>query len=249
VPIPSTAPAPSSDYGYGYGNQPTVSPLTGSPSDPRAQSGAGDLAPMNQPQLNSYERSETSSRQDYDSNYAPAPPSYSAPNYLDPQPSAAPEPTETQPREPASKSYWQLQDADDSTAMIRTETQPRAAAEAPNFSAPRFAAPRDPVSLTPPSFTAAEPIRAPSNEPSPFESLDAVRSGVSRANFEAPPLPPARSYPPADANSASSRSTWQGTPAREVALVRNETAVRPVAVKPQAKAEPKRDSRWFTVQP
>ncbi|TWU47908.1 hypothetical protein [Rubripirellula reticaptiva] len=254
VPIPSTAPSLPSDYGYGNSNQPTVSPLTGSPSDPRPQSGAGDLAPIDQPRLDSYQRSETSSRQDYDSDYAPAPPSYSAPsysapNYLDPQPSAAPTPTETQPREAAPKSYWQLQDADDSTAMIRAETQPRATA-----TAPRFSAPRDPASLTLPSFTAAEPIRAPGNEPSPFESLDATRSGVSRANFEAPPLPPARSYPPADANSASSRSKWQGTPAREVALVRNETtrnenAVRPAAAAPKPKAEPKRDSRWFTVQP
>ncbi len=206
VPIPSTAPA---DGGYGVGaydanpgsyyGQTSTAPLTGSPAAPRTQSG-GDLAPLDQPRLEMYRPSEPAV-----------------------QPTLPP--VSTQPREAAPKSYWQLQDADNSTAMTRAEPS------------------RDPISLSVPSFTAAEPIRAPEFEPSPFAT-----PSKPATSFDAPPLPAARSYNPADANSASVRSTGSGTPVREAALVRQQPA-RPEPVRQQSAPEPQRDSRWFTVQP
>ncbi len=228
VPIPSTAPM--------------TSPLTGLPSAPRPQSGVGDSAPLQQPRLESF-RTETSSRLE------------DQPQYNDPSEPIAPEQTETKPREAAPKSFWQLQEADDSTAMIRRESQTQQPVSLPP--PPTSTRPRDPISLTAPSFTAAEPIHAPEvagaggYEPSPFENRDTENRGISRANFEAPPLPPAHQPSATDVNSASSRSSWSGTPAREVALVRGEMPLNqaPSRSKPQPKPQPARDARWFTVQP
>ncbi|TWU59777.1 hypothetical protein Poly51_00490 [Rubripirellula tenax] len=230
VPIPSTAPPADYSYGAGGYGATSPSPLTGSPSAPRPQAGNGDLVPLEQPRLDAYRQSTAEPTLAPEQFYRPATPDYT------PEPTSPP--VSTQPREAAPKSYWQLQDADNSTAMIRPNPRPEVA-------------PSDPISLSAPSFTAAEPIHAPEHEQSPFENRPTQSSGVSRANFDAPPLPPARNYSPADANSASSRSAWSGTPVREVALVRGETAAKPVApqLKPQPKPEPPRDSRWFTVQP
>ncbi len=247
VPIPSTAPQMTSPYaqqgfeqqgfsGANAGTQPMQSPLTGSPTQPRSQSN-GDMTPLEQPRLETYRAPEA--------NFAPPPttpqqaaPQQTAPSsdewynsdrYLAPPKTEPIQPTTPDPTpKPAPKSFWQLQDSDDSTAMIRPESTPR------------------PV-MTPPSFTAAEPIRALDPEPSPFELRDAAKASPATSNFQAPPLPPATTYDPFGNSRADVRPT-RPIPVREAALVREQS--KPVA--PPAPIEPspikptQRDARWFT---
>jgi hypothetical protein len=223
VPIPSIAPS-------------TASPLTGSPMQPRSQSGS-DLAPLDQPRLETYRAPQQPPAAGFNNNdlYNNGSPfnsdRYLAPPVTEPTPSTT-QPSTTQPstmqpstQDQPPKSYWQLQDADDSTAMIRPEPAPR------------------PV-MTPPSFTAAEPIRGLDSEPSPFELRDAAKASAT-SNFQAPPLPPASQYDPFGDSRAEVRRS-RSIPVREAALVRQQPAPAeqpaPVA---QPVAKPQRDSRWF----
>lgn len=212
VPIPTTAPPASSPYaqqgfsGATTGVAPTPSPLTGSPMQPRSQS-SGDLAPLDPPRLETYRAPETT----------PAPTGddwYNSDRYL-----APPTPTPTQDESP--KSYWQLQDADDSTAMIRPQPTPARV-------------------MTPPSFTAAEPIRALDGEPSPFEVRDAAKATPATPNFQAPPLPPASNYDPFG-NSRADAAPSRPISVREAGLVRKQPAPVAKPAKPTA-----RDARWFS---
>ncbi len=213
VPIPSIAPATPGYYGQG-GFAPNTSPLTGVPgsapstggpsySSPMAAPGSrGDLAPVDQPSLQGFTPSESSYRQE-ETNREPS-----------------------EPSQPSPKSFWELQDAEDSTAMIRIQPQPQAE-PAP-----------DPFSLRTPEFTGASPIRAPEDYISPFrkQTIEAPTAPVTGDKFEAPQLP-ARTIDPSDVTSVSTRIA---VPVREAALVRDRVQ-KPVPLK--------RDSTWYTIQP
>jgi hypothetical protein len=144
VPIPSTMP-PSPSAATGAPSFPSTVPLTGSPSSPRSQS---DQSPLDPPSLRGFQqqRSETSFRE--------SPPAYQSPaRSADP-----PAPSTT---EPAEESYWQLQDSDDSTAMISPSRRYGAVRNDFENRSPRQA----------PSFTGVRPIQAlEEDEPSPFEN-------------------------------------------------------------------------------
>lgn len=209
VPTPSLSPARNGQSGY----TPNTTPLSGAPSSPPSIIGSpatspmlvpnsqGDLAPVDQPTLNGVKPSESSYRE----------------NNLQSEPT----------QRPAPKSFWELQDANNSTAMIRTRPQPQA-----------HQARENPFSRRTPEFTGAAPIRAPEDYSSPFrrETIGTPAAPVTR-ELEAPPLPPAQQINPADVTSVSSRSSVS---VREAALVRERTH-RP--------AQPKRDSTWYTIQP
>ena len=147
VPIPSTI-APSSSSG-GYYDQghygPNTAPLTGAPNglpstQPYSAPAQSDATPLNQPEL----RNRPPASQN---GYTPEPPQ------LD----------NNGPAAPKVKSYWELQDADDSTAMIRTETN------------------RSP----------ATPIHAPDDYVSPLKRpSESTITPVLRQSLEVPPLPP-----------------------------------------------------------
>ena len=163
VPIPSTIPAtPGFGNGGAGGFVPNTAPLTGTPG---SQPPAGDQAPVDRPEI---------------LNRPPSNGSQSQP---------APNETDSEPNKP--KSYWELQNAEDSTAMIR------------NSNLNRYR---------------AEPITAPDEYDSPFRrQLESQTTPVNsrdlreRADFSAPPLP---------ANSKSSiepayDTNWISAPVRE----------------------------------
>jgi hypothetical protein len=162
----------------------------------------GDLAPVNQPSLNGFTPSESSYREE----------------------EIQREPGESSQSPP--KSFWELQNADDSTAMIRTNPQPQSQPAS------------NPFSLRTPEFTGASPIRAPEDYISPFrkQTIEAPTPSVTGDKFEAPQLP-ARPIDPSDMTSVSTRIA---VPVREAALVRSR-AQKPV--------QQKRDSTWYTIQP
>lgn len=231
VPIPATTAPQSSPFasqgfsGATGGAQPGVSPLSGSPTQPRSQSG-GDFSPLDQPRLETFRAAESSPNPSSDDWYNSDRFRATQPNDPAPTNSAPttppPPPTVTEPAgDSAPKSYWQLQDADDSTAMIRPEPTPARV-------------------MTPPSFTAAEPIRALDSEPSPFELRDAAKAVPATSNFQAPPLPPASNFDPFTGGRAGVTPS-RSIPVREAGLVRQQPA--PIA-KPAA--PPQRDARWFT---
>lgn len=215
VPIPSTATPPASygQSGYGQGGyqgQPNTAPLTGSPTSPRSQS---DLSPVDPPSLNGYQqRSETSFRD-------------SSPSYDPPARSAEPA---VEPN--AQKSFWELQNGEDSTAMISPSQ--RYGAVRPNFKEREFEARYLEArgKLKAPSFTGIRPIRAlDEDEPSPF------RRELSRPKtsptYDAPQLP-ARTAP------VGGYTTSARVPVREVAMTRRAYSVS----KPLAPV--KRDNTW-----
>jgi hypothetical protein len=184
---------------------PGSAPSTGAPSfsSPLAAPGSSsDLAPVDQPSLQGFTPSESSYREE--------------------EPNRQP----SEPSQPSPKSFWELQDAEDSTAMIRIDPQPQAEPSS------------DPFSLTTPEFTGASPIRAPEDYISPFrrQTIEAPTPPVTRDKFEAPQLP-ARTIDPADVTSVSTRIA---VPVREAALVRDRVK-KPV--------QRKRDSTWYTIQP
>jgi hypothetical protein len=134
-----------------------------------------------------------------------------------------PESTSEPPR-----SYWQLQNAEDSTALIRPP-------------APRT--PRDPVSLSSGSTegAVAKPIPAPDDYVSPFDNRPMRPSppaSIKGDTFAAPPLPE-RSYEASDATSVSHRAH---VPVREARLIR-EPVRRP---RPQPL---QRDTTWTAIGP
>jgi len=214
APIPSIAPATPGYYGQG-GFTPNTSPLSGapnlapsvlspSPTSPSAAPGSrGDLAPVDQPQLESFTPSENSYRQETDATGG-----------------ESSEPSESS--QPSTRSFWELQNPDDSTAMIRPNLQPQA----------------DPVSLSTHESTGASPIRAPEDYVSPFrkQTVETPTPPIRRDEFEAPPLP-ARTIGPDDVTSAPRRIA---VPVREAALVR---------VRSQKPVPQKRDSTWYPIQP
>lgn len=220
VPIPSTSTVAPESYYNQPGYSPNTSPLSGSPTSPRSQPGASDAGPVDQPRLEANRQSESSYREEY---------RRSDEDRDQPQPS-------TDRSEDAPKSYWQLQNADDSTALIRPETR-RSRDRQPQS---------DPMAVQNiPTFTGVEPIRGP-EEASPWDRREATP--VNRPYLQAPPLPPSRAYDTSDATRASTRSSL---PVREAALVREPLpqtqpyrarVARPVT-------EPERDSRWYTIQP
>jgi hypothetical protein len=210
VPIPSTTMPPSnlppsnlppSSYGQGgYQSQPSTAPLTGSPTSPRSQS---DLSPIDPPSLNSYQqRSETS--------YRDASPTDEAPTRSD----------EAEPQPETQKSFWELQNSDDSTAMISPSK--RYGAIRPDFQT------REPRKA--PSFTGIRPIRAlEEDEPSPFRSE--LNQPKPAPTYDAPPLPP-RTAP------VGGYTTSVRVPVREAALTRQSYSA------PQPIAPTKRDNTW-----
>jgi hypothetical protein len=136
------------------------------------------------------------------------------------------QPESSQAPRGSPRSYWELQDAEDSTALIR-----------PN---PRQIAPqRDPVSLGAGEVTSASPIRAPEDYVSPFRrpAFEAPAAPVNQESFEAPQLP-VRTYDPSDATSVASRNS---VPIRDAALIRSRTLRQAIPAK--------RDSSWYTIQP
>ena len=226
VPIPSTVMPPS-----GYGQSPShhAAPLTGSPSAPQPQS---DLSPMEQPSLNRVpvESNHESSRYRQTDRVAPR----SGYQYESgsSSPTKAPEPRTEGKSLPG---YWDMQDADDSTAMISPKRDRR-----------------------PPSFVNNHPIRAIDDvaldrdlEPSPFRS-DLMGRDTDRRNtamggndsFEAPPLPARSSRDqgfrvPETINRVQPAAAW--IPVRE-ASSRNNVSPRFV---PRAQDAP-RDNVWNT---
>jgi hypothetical protein len=125
------------------------------------------------------------------------------------------------------RSYWQLQDAEDSTAMIRPNSRPTDSG-------------RDPARESDSDYTSVEPIQAPDDYISPFRRRSTpipAATPVIRQTIEAPPLP-SRTQDTSDMTSASVRTS---VPARSAALQRDRVQRRP--------AEPKRDSTWYTIQP
>lgn len=144
VPIPSTMP-PGASAATAAPNFPSTTPLTGSPASPRSQS---DLSPLDPPSLQGFQQQQS------ETSFRDSPPAYQSP-------ARSAEPPAPSTTEPAEESYWQLQDSDDSTAMISPSR--RYGAVRNNFEnrSPRQA----------PSFTGVRPIRAlEEDEPSPFEN-------------------------------------------------------------------------------
>ncbi len=177
VPIPSTAPSAAAPGGYyGQNGYPSsTAPLTGPPPgfSNGAQTGNGsqtgnDYTPLQQPELRNR-------------------PSSSDNGYQSEQPeSDARESDKSESQRPKTESYWQLQNAEDSTAMIRRSQW---------------------------DHSPAQPIVAPADYVSPFSrQTEAPTTPVKRGDFEAPPLPP-RSY---DSVDKSHDSNWVSAPVREV---------------------------------
>ncbi len=166
VPIPSTAPptiAPPTNTpnaGYGQGNYfPNTSPLTGAPQGAGSVQGSGDSAPLDQPALMNRPPINGNFQDDVESNDSVTP---------------KPEP------------YWQLQDAEDSTAMIR----PSEVVQNP-----------------------AQPIYAPEDYVSPFRQRPQTQATpVNRSAYEDPQLP--RST--VDSSDPETTSNWVSAPVREV---------------------------------
>lgn len=180
VPIPSTAPPvayPSTE------TTPNAAPLTGPPTTGgyavpnggytapnggyTAPNGGGDRAPVDQPELRNRQPSNgngNGSRNGYDDRY----------------------PSPQSEEDSTPKSYWELQDAQDSTAMIR--------------------------SSRPESPAAAQPIPAPPDYlPPALERFSAPASSERQHPLEAPPLPP-RSRESLD---QAPDSNWVSAPIRE----------------------------------
>ncbi|MDA8746103.1 hypothetical protein N9N28_15875 [Rubripirellula amarantea] len=216
VPIPSSSAAPPSFSDQGYG-QPSAAPLTGSPTSPRPQA---DLSPIDQPRLESYRREESSYAPRNETSYR---------NELDREPreyeAPASEPDYSREK---PKSYWELQDADDSTAMSRPQS--RYGAIRPDF--------QNRQTTETSSFTGIEPIRAlDDDEPSPFRrSLDLP---AARSTFEAPALP-TRSLD----RDATSVSTRQSVPVREAAMTSRTYPPLPAPKARSVVREPERDNTW-----
>ena len=187
VPIPSTAPTPSAGY-YGQGEfAPNRAPLTGAPG---SQPSTEDRSPVGQPEILNRPPS-------FDNGYRTQP----APNSSD-------------TNESKPKSYWELQDADDSTAMIRKPA---------------------------PTRYRAQPIAAPDDYESPFHrELESPAMPVNRRSlrdqldFAAPPLP-ASSKSPVD---RSHETNWISAPVREASTT-NRRQYRPAVPKPI-----QRDTTW-----
>jgi hypothetical protein len=210
VPIPSTAPAAGGSV-YGQpGPSPNLSPLTGAPPSlsPFNSAPAPSLPPASAPSQSSQGAGDAAPvDQPRLENYPPA--------SLQPEPDQAPN--------ESPRSYWELQDADDSTALIRPSVR-------------QIAPQRDPVSL---GGTGATPIRAPEDYVSPFRrpTVEAPTTPVTQETFEAPPLP-TRSYDSSDATSVANRIS---VPIRDAGLIRSRSTRQAIPAK--------RDSTWYTIQP
>jgi hypothetical protein len=214
VPIPSTLPQ-GLQASPGY--TPGLAPLTGAPATtapwsapPAAMppaispSGANDRAPVGQPRLE---------------NYPPANGGTSG--------SSSEGGTSGDATDSAPKSYWQLPNADDSTALIRPREQ-------------RYTTDSDPVSLSGGASLGganAEPIAAPEDYVSPFRSRQLQLPAAASDSFEAPPLP-THSNSPLDGSSVANRRV---VPVREAALLRTPSARTPAPIQ--------RDSDWYPIQP
>jgi hypothetical protein len=195
VPIPSTSPAPSAGgFAPNYAT-PNNAPLTGVPgggSGTRSgvQQAPGDQAPLDQPELrNRPATNQNGSGQESET-----------------------EQGESDHRKP--ESYWKLQNADDSTAMIR-DSQPT------QYQAQPIIAPDDYVSPY---------RRQPQSPTTPVTS----RSPDIRRILEAPPLP-ARSF---DSVEKSQDLNWVSAPVREASAVRPSQNRRPLPKPIQ------RDTSW-----
>jgi hypothetical protein len=231
VPIPSTAPA-AGYYGQ-YEYAPNTTPLTGTP---------GGLAPAAFPPAAapSFEQAPRSTNPNVGGeDLSP----------VDEPRIESNRPAETDikiepPRTNSGGSYWKLQEADDSTALIPRQDEARNDLKAPA---------NDPVSLSPNDYTDATPIQAPDDYVSPFrkELMEAAKaegkpvwsneSRLPRPSLEAPPLPARSDFDAPDATSVSNR---QSVPVRDAGLVRGRTTPRAVA-----KPTPvKRDSEWNPVR-
>ena len=193
VPIPSTNYSPS---GHAPSVNPNLGPLTGNPAAPQIQS---DLSPVDQPSLG-----RQPSRSDYGaSRYSQPEPQYQyrSRRLDDREESRRSDPRQSEPqqeyREPQSQptressslpSYWDLQDADDSTAMLPKHQDRR----------------------TPSFVRNNHPIRAIDHEDerSPFRS-DLMRRDTDHreqtAPFTAPPLPSRTDWPADSANASHPR--------------------------------------------
>ena len=174
VPIPSTAPpatAPGTTYGQG-GYAPNTAPLNGAPPSATAGGaqpaprGAEDSAPLNQPELRNRPQSNGNGN-----------------GNDEPKDSEADESDR-----PKTESYWRLQNAQDSTAMIRSQ---------PSAQRP------------------AEPIHAPDDYVSPYQRRYESPASTDRfEDFDAPELP-SRSFDSAD---PSYDANWVSTPVREASV-------------------------------
>ena len=238
VPIPSIPPggqvypqAGSSNLAPLTGAPPTLAPPSYAPASPTESATSpatiappsaapgGDMSPMTQPSLN---KTPTEA-----------------------SPTEAKSPFEAKSDRPPS--YWQLQSAEDSTAMI-----PRSTDQAPQ---------PDPVSLSG-NDGAAQPIRAPADYVAPFgrpplsstNGTQAVPNNttVSPANVAplpssspngAPPRLPKPSYDPSDLTSAS---YFGGTPAQDVSL-RYDRRPDGRATQPRPFNKP-RDTTWISIE-
>lgn len=211
TPIPSTAP----QYGNSYPNYQTpagAAPLTGTPLSPQSQS---DLAPVEQPSLNSFPRGETSFRSEPSSGFnspginnpafQPTPANDSIPGSSYPGNLNGEQPSNPEPE----KSYWQLQDAADSTAMIRSNG--RYQNTRPSFENRSLTSNNQPTGEsrnTGPSttFTGIQPIRA-------FEDSSRSVQPVQRLAPEPPPLPARSQFRQLDPQ--SNQSSASATPSEK----------------------------------
>jgi hypothetical protein len=200
------------------GSAPNLAPMTGAP--PTLAPPVGDQAPVNQPQMQN-----GAPPQSIDARRESTEPAEStdADNSAEPTGSSAAPP----------RSYWQLQGAEDSTAMIRP-------------SAPRpIEYVSDPLVANAPG---AAPLQAPSGYVAPFpkpaNEAPATAVPQPQTDFDAPPLP-ARAYDPSEVTSIPNRTDIQ---VREAALVRARS-YRPAPTYRPAPKPVKRDSSWYTIQP
>jgi len=202
--IPSTMP-PSSYGTYGGSN---AAPLQGAPP---ANGGTGDYAPMQQPRLESQ---------------SPASGGNGNGNGNGNGSNGASQGGAGSNEQPSN--YWQLQNADDSTAMIRrSPSSPSASRYAPsNYgSITNPQAPRGQV----------EPIAAPEEYVSPFRSRSAPAATAQPqpGSFQAPPLPPRSTTDPTELTAVSTR-----VPAARMPATAPTRRVAPI----------KRDSTWLPVR-
>ncbi len=250
--IPSTLPNGTYGQAGGYGTSGgyNTTPLQGAPpalpptvqstgpSAGSASSPAGDFAPIERPQLNSGQSSGLAIPPPPSSTGASPGSTGASPGSTGASPSVngaggtgggvngntnGTDPSSGGASGAAPSNYWELQNADDSTAMIR----PRSS----------YSMTSDPQSLG----GRVEPIAAPEDYSSPFRGRSSPATSipsippppVESKTFEAPPLPARSPLGPTELTSVSTRV--------------------PVAVSVRQPAAPRRtkprDSTWYSVEP
>jgi hypothetical protein len=190
--------------GGGYGpNGYNIAPLQGAPPAPSA---TGDLAPMDRPELNRSALPPSTVNGNGSMNTNGSTNSNTGTSESEPS------------TEPAPSNYWKLQNAEDSTAMVRPRSSYSMAGDPQSFRG------------------GVDPIAAPDNYQSPFRNRAAPVAAPpdmsSPQSFQAPPLPRHSPTDPAELTAVSARQP----------MVNQAPAPQPPAARPM-----KRDSTWYPV--